>query len=325
MPIRSVLRAATAAALAMLLVSIQAGPARAEYPEKIIRIINPFPPGVSTDVLARGLAQKLTEYLGQSVIVESRPGANGILASTAVAKSEPDGYTMLLTTGSHVANPIVQKHVQYDPVKDFAPVTLLTQSYGLALVSNLPASSLADIVALAKAKPGTLTYATSGVGNLTHVAGRLFEVRAGVSMTAVPYNTSALMTDVIGGTVSMTFVSTVTAVPLVNAKTVKAFAITGSRRTPALPDTPTMQELGYKDYELLGWFGVLFPANTPRDRVERMHREIARALQTPELKRLIEDSGLYVDGAGPDAFTTFLRNDFAYQNRLMEELGLKAQ
>ncbi|MDC7788345.1 tripartite tricarboxylate transporter substrate binding protein [Rhodoplanes sp. TEM] len=321
---RTVLRAA-AAALAMLLASVSADVARAEYPDKIIRIINPFPPGVSTDVLARGLAQKLTEYLGQSVIVESRPGANGILASTTVAKSEPDGYTMLLTTGSHVANPIVQKHVQYDPVKDFAPVTLLAQSYGLALVSNLPARTTADIVALARQKPGALTYATSGVGNLTHVAGRLFEARAGITMTAVPYNTPALMSDVIGGTVSMTFVSTVTAVPLVKAGTVKAFAITGARRTPALPDTPTMQEEGFKDYELLGWFGVLFPAGTPKDRVERMHREIARALQTPELKKLIEDSGLYVDGAGPDAFTTFLKNDFAHQDRLMGELGLKAQ
>lgn len=321
---RVVLRAAFAAAAALLM-TVAAGVARADYPDKIIRIINPFPPGVSTDVLARGLAQKLTEYLGQSVIVESRPGANGILASTTVAKSEPDGYTMLLTTGSHVANPIVQKHVLYDPVKDFSAVTLLAQSYGLALVSNLPATSLADIVALAKAKPGTLTYATSGVGNLTHVAGRLFEVRAGITMTAVPYNTPALMSDVIGGTVSMTFVSTVTAVPLVNAKTVKAFAITGTRRTPAMPDTPTMQELGYKDYELLGWFGVLFPANTPRDRVERMHREIARALQTPELKKLIEDSGLYVDGAGPDDFQAFLRKDFDYQTRLMDEIGLKAQ
>lgn len=321
---RTVLRAA-AAALAMLLASVSADVARAEYPDKIIRIINPFPPGVSTDVLARGLAQKLTEYLGQSVIVESRPGANGILASTTVAKSEPDGYTMLLTTGSHVANPIVQKHVQYDPVRDFAPVTLLAQSYGLALVSNLPARTTADIVALARQKPGSLTYATSGVGNLTHVAGRLFETRAGITMTAVPYNTPALMSDVIGGTVSMTFVSTVTAVPLVKAGTVKAFAITGSRRTPALPDTPTMQEEGFKDYELLGWFGVLFPAGTPKDRVERMHREIARALQTPELKKLIEDSGLYVDGAGPQAFTAFLTNDFAYQDRLMGELGLKPQ
>jgi tripartite-type tricarboxylate transporter receptor subunit TctC len=313
------------AVAALIAVLFGANGVRAEYPERVIRIINPFPPGVSTDVLARALAQKLSDSLGQSVIVESRPGANGIIASTAVAKADPDGYTMLLTTGSHIANAIVQRHITYHPINDFAPATLFALSYGLALVSNLPVNSVAEIVDLAKKKPGQLTYATSGIGNLTHVAGRLFEARAGISLTAVPYSSPTLMTDTIAGTVSMTFVSAVTAVPLVNAKTIKGFAITGAMRSPALPDTPTMQELGFKDYELLGWFGVLFPAKTARERVERIQREIARALQSPELKKLLDDSGLYGGGSSPAEFTEFLRKDFDYQSRLMEELGLKGQ
>ena len=312
------------AAAALLSAAMASAGARGDdYPSKVIRIVNPFPVGGSTDVLARGLAQKLTEYLGQSVIVESRPGANGILAAGAMAKAPPDGYAFLFTTGSHTANPHVAKDLPYDALKDFAPITQLAGSYGLALISNLPVKSAAELVELARKKPGQLSYATSGVGNLTHVAGRLFEVRAGIQMIAVPYNTPALMTDTIAGTVDMTFISTISAVPLVNSGQIKALAITGPQRSPGLPNTPTLQELGYKDFDLTGYFGTLFPANTPRERVDRIYRETIRALATPEIKRLIEDAGLYVVGSSPDEFAAFLKKDFDYQGRLMDELGLR--
>lgn len=295
------------------------------YPNRPIRIVNPFPPGGSTDVLARGLAQKLHEALGQPVIVESRPGANGIVAATHVAKSAPDGYTILLTTGSHTANPHTMKNLPYDALKDFQPISQLAGSYGLALLTNLPVNSVAELTALAKKKAGSLSYGTSGVGNLTHVAGRLYEARAGLEMISVPYNTPTLIPDTITGNVSMTFNSLITAVPLVKQKQLKVLAITGDRRSPALPDTPTMAEAGVPDYALTGYFGILFPAGVPRERLDLVARETVKALETPVLKRIIEDNGLFPVGSTPDAFADYLAKDHAFQGKLMEELGLKAK
>jgi tripartite-type tricarboxylate transporter receptor subunit TctC len=294
-----------------------------QYPDRVIKIIQPFPAGGSTDVLARGLAQKLNEYLGQPVIVEARPGANGITGTAAVAKSAPDGYTILLTTGSFSANPHVSRSLPYDVLKDFAPITQIAGSYGLALLTSLPINSVKELIEEAKRKPGTLTYATSGVGNLTHVAGRLLDVRAGIQLIPVAYNTPTLLTDVLTGTVSMTFNSLITAVPMVEQKQLKALAITGDRRSPALPDVPTMTEAGVPDYNLTGYFGILFPAGTPKDRVERIYRESAKALAAPELKRIIEINGLYSVGSTPDEFAAYLKQDYEYQGKLIDELGLR--
>lgn len=299
-------------------------PARCEnYPDRIIKIIQPFAAGSSTDVLARVLAQKLSDYLGQPVIVEARPGANGIIAAQSVAKSPADGYTILLTTGSFTANPNVAKTPPYDVFKDFAPISQLAGSYGLALLTNLPVNSVADLIAEAKRKPGTLTYATSGAGNLTHISGRLFEIRAGLDLIAVPYNSPAMLPDVMTGIVSMTFNSLITAVPMVAQKQLKVLAITGDRRSPALPDTPTMTEAGIADYNLTGYFGILFPAGVPQDRIDRIARETIKALATPDVKRVIEDNGLFVVGSTPDAFAKYIRQDYDYQGKLMDELGLR--
>jgi tripartite-type tricarboxylate transporter receptor subunit TctC len=232
---------------------------------------------------------------------------------------------MLLTTGSHTANPHVAKNLPYDAIADFAPITQLAGSYGLALITTLPVNSVAELVELAKSKPGTLSYATSGVGNLTHVSGRLFEARAGISLISVPYNTPALITDTLSGTISMTFNSLITATPLVKQGKFKALAITGDRRSPALPDTPTMTEAGIKDYVLTGYFGILFPAGVPRDRVDLIARESIKALASPELKRIVEDNGLFVVGSKPDEFGAYLKNDYAFQGTLMDELGMKAK
>jgi tripartite-type tricarboxylate transporter receptor subunit TctC len=294
-----------------------------DYPNSLIRIISPHPTGVATDLLARAIAPKLGESLGQSVIVENRPGANGIIAAGNVAKAPPDGYTLHITTGAHVANAFVAKNLPYDPIKDFSPVTQLAGSYGLALITNLPVRSVAELIALAKTKP--LSYATNGVGNITHVAGLLFEAQTGIKMTAVPYNTPNLTTDVMAGTVDLTFFSTAGAAPLVDSGKIKALAVTGSKRSPSLPNTPTLKELGYKNFDVTGYFGFLFPASTPRDRIDRIYRESLKALSTPEVKRVIEIGGFYVVGSSPDEFTAFLKQDFEYQNRLMDELGLKAK
>lgn len=320
---RSISRASMILGALLSLLGI-AAPAEAEvYPNKPIHLISPFAAGVSTDVLARALAQKLTEYLGQPVIVENRPGANGIIGASYVAKSAPDGYTFLITTGSHTANPHVSKDVPYDALKDFTPITQLAGSYGLVLLSNLPVDSVASLVTLAKSKPGQLTYSTSGVGNLTHVAGRLLEARAGIKMIAVPYNNSALIPDTIAGTVDMTFISSVSAVPLVKGGQLKALAVTGTKRAPALPDVPTFQEAGIKNYDLTGYFGILFPANTPADRVDRLYQAAVKALAAPELKSIIETAGLFAVGSNPAEFGEFLKQDFDYQGRLINELDMK--
>lgn len=317
---RVLLRAFAAVALVTGLAS---GASAEDYPSRVVRIISIHPVGIATDLLARSLAPRLNESLGQPVIVENRPGANGILATGLVAHAAPDGYTILVTSGAHIANAQVEKSLPYDTLADFAPVTQLAGSYGLVLITNLPVASIAELVALAKANPGRLSYATNGVGNVTHIAGLLLEARAGIKMLAVPYNTPNLTMDVIGGHVDMTFISTITAVPLVDSGQTKALSVTGPQRAPSLPDTPTMQELGYADFDVTGYFGLLVPAKTPRDRIERLYRETVKALASPEVTRVMANAGFYTVGSNPDEFAAFLKKDFDYQSRLMDEFGLK--
>lgn len=316
------LKVRLAAALAVAATVTTAAMA-ANYPDRTIRMISPHPAGVATDVIGRTLALKLQETLGQPVVVENHPGANGIIAEGLVAKAAPDGYTLLITSGAHIANAFVTKSLPFDVMKDFAPVTEIAASYGLALVTNLPVKSVPELIELAKAKPGQLTYATNGVGNITHVAGLLFEAKTGTKMVAVPYNTPNLMTDVMTGQVDLTFYSIAAAAPLVHSGKIKALAVTGSRRSPALPDAPTLQELGYKDFDVTGYFGLLFPAKTPQNRIDLIYHESRKALDAPEAKRVMDVTGMYMVGSPPDEFAAFLQNDYTYQDRLMSELGLK--
>jgi tripartite-type tricarboxylate transporter receptor subunit TctC len=294
--------------------------AQQEYPARVIKIISPHPPGIATDVLGRALAQKLNDKFGQPVIVENRTGANGIVAAAAVAKAEPDGYTLHITTGTHIANAHVGQKLSYDVLADFAPVTQLAASYGLALLTNLPVKSVEELVALGKKR--RLTYAMNGAGNITHIAGLLLAKRAGLEMTAVPYNTPALTTDVMSGTVDLTFISIATAVPLVSSGKLKVLAVTGTKRFPAFAQVPTMQELGYKDFDITGYFGLLFPANTPRERVDLIYLESKAALDTPELKRVIDTGGFYAVGSSPAEFGKLLKSDYEFQGKLLKELGL---
>ena len=291
-----------------------------DYPNRVIKIVSPHPPGIATDVLGRALAQKLNEQFEQPVIVENRTGANGIVAAAAVAKAPPDGYTLHITTGTHIANAHVSKKLSYDVIADFAPVTQLAASYGLALLTNLPVKSVAELVELGKKR--RLSYAMNGVGNITHIAGLLLEKRAELEMTAVPYNTPALTTDVMSGTVDFTFIGIATAVPLVNTGKLKALAVTGTKRFPAMPNVPTMQESGYKDFDITGYFGLLFPANTPRAHIDRIYKASISALDSPELKRVIDAGGFYAVGSSPDEFGRYLKSDFDFQGKLLTELGL---
>ena len=323
---RYVIKCLAVQALAAFAIVAAVAPLHAEnYPARAITIISPHPVGVATDFLARALGDNLSAAFKQPIVVENRPGANGVIAEGAVAKAAPDGYTLLITSGAHIANAFTVKKLPYDVLKDFAPVTQLAASYGLALITNLPVKSVADLVALAKKKPGQLTFATNGVGNVTHVAGLLFDARTGVKMIAVPYNTPNLITDVMTGQVDMAFYSVAAAAPLVKAGKIKALALTGSRRAPALPDVPTLQELGYKDFDVTGYFGLLFPTDTPRDRINAIYRDSKDALSSPQLKRVLDVSGMYTVGSSPEEFAAFLKQDYAYQDKLMGELGLKVK
>lgn len=297
----------------------------AEFPQRPIKIITGFAPGTSTDVLARAFAKEMSEDLKQPVVVENMTGSNGVLASTNVARAQPDGYTLLFVTGSHVANAAIGKNIGYDPITDFSPVFMFAQSYGLALITSLPVSSVANLVDLAKSKRGQLTYATSGLGNITHVAGVLLQKYADISLIDVPYNSPTLATDVVGGQVDMAFISTVVAVPLVKSGRVKVLATTGDRRTPALQDTPTMQESGYKDFVLTGYFGFVAPAKLPGALSDTISGAMSRALNTATVQRVISDSGLYVAPLGPERFADFIATDFDHQKRLMQQLEMKAQ
>jgi tripartite-type tricarboxylate transporter receptor subunit TctC len=308
------------ACLALVSAAWVSAPRAEDYPTRVIRIISPHPPGIATDVLGRALAQKLNEKFGQPVIVENRPGANGIVAATAVAKADPDGYTLHITTGTHIANAFTGTKLTYDTLADFAPVTQLAASYGLALLTNLPVNSVEELVSLGQKR--RLSYAMNGAGNITHIAGLLLEKRAGIEMTAVPYNTPQLTSDVMSGAVDFTFISIATAIPLVNAGKLKALAVTGTKRAPSLANVPTMQELGYKDFDVTGWFGLLFPAKTPADRINLIYQSSTAALESPELKRVMDGGGFYPVGSAPAEFGRFLAKDFEFQGKLLKELGL---
>jgi tripartite-type tricarboxylate transporter receptor subunit TctC len=309
---------------AIILIAVGKAAVAQDYPNNTIRIISMHPAGSVTDVLARPLAQRLTTSLKVPFIVENRPGANGIIATSYVAKAPADGYTLLITSGSHIANAYIGNPLPYDPIADFAPTIQLSNSYGLALITNLPANNVQELIELAKKKE--LTYAINGVGNVTHIAGLLFERMSGIKrMVPVPYNTPNLASDVMSGTVDLAFFSVAGSAPLAQGGRVKALAVTGPLRSPALPNSPTLQELGFKDFDVTGYFGVLAPAGTPKDRVELICRESRKALEAPELKNVIDRGGQYVVGAGPDDFLAFLNKDNAFQKKLMSDLGLSGK
>lgn len=303
--------------------------ARAEdYPARPIRILIPFSAGGPNDVIGRPLADKISQALGQPVVVENRPGAQGQIATVAVAKAEPDGYTMLMTTGSHVANQLLYAKLPYDAMKDFSPIILLAESYGLAMVGrpDLPAKDVREFIAMAKSSPGKFSFAHPGVGNANHIAGELFQKICDVVLLPVPYKGSgSYISDVIAGQVDTGFMSTALATPNVANKVVKALATTGAKRAPSLPDVPTMVEIGYPDFIWTGYFGLWFPAGTPRDRIEVINRAARDALNTPELKKVIETSGLDAVGSTPEEFVSFLEKDFVHQRDVMQRIGLKPQ
>jgi tripartite-type tricarboxylate transporter receptor subunit TctC len=281
------------------------------YPTKPARVVVPYPPGGPTDIVARVVSQKLSEQMGQQFIVENRPGAGGNIGAEAVAKSPADGYTLLVATTAHAINPSLFKSLGYNLTKDFAPVSQLT-SGPLVIVANpsLPAKSVQELIALAKAKPGTLNYASSGNGQSTHLSAELFATMAGIKMNHIPYKGSApALTDVMGGQASLMFDTMLSAMPQVKNGKLKAIAVTSAARSPAAPEVPTVAESGLPGYEAIAWNGLLVPAGTPADVVAKLNAELKKALDAPDVKDRFSAQGFGAAWNTREAFAKFIQSE----------------
>jgi tripartite-type tricarboxylate transporter receptor subunit TctC len=279
------------------------------YPSKPAKVIVPYPPGGPTDIVARVVSQKLSEQMGQQFIVENRPGAGGNIGAEAVAKSPADGYTLLVATTAHAINPALFKSLGYNLVKDFAPVSQLT-SGPLVIVANpsLPAKNVKELIALAKAKPGSLNYASSGNGQSTHLSAELFGTMAGIKMNHIPYKGSApALTDVMGGQASLMFDTMLSAMPQVKNGKLKAIAVTSASRSPAAPDVPTVAESGLPGYEAIAWNGLLAPAGTPAEVVGKLNAELKKALDAPDVKDRFSAQGFGAAWNTREAFAKFIQ------------------
>jgi tripartite-type tricarboxylate transporter receptor subunit TctC len=298
------------------------------YPNRPVKVIVPFAAGGGADIVARLVFQKLSVRLGQSFVVENRGSAGGIIGTDAVAKSAPDGYTLLLgQTGPNAINPALFAKMPYDPIKDFAPVIQLTSyAYVIALHPDVPVKTLQDMVALAKAKPGYLTFGTAGIGSSAQLAAELFMRSTKISITHVPYKGAgpALM-DTIAGAVSLTFGDAASATPMVHTHRVRAVAVTGKRRSPLIPDVPTVAESGYPGFEAAAWHAVLAPAKTPPDIIKKLNIELAAILSETEVRERLAKDGIETVGASPEEFGAYIKSEVEKWGKLVREAGIKLE
>jgi tripartite-type tricarboxylate transporter receptor subunit TctC len=308
----------------ILLAGLAASATAADFPSKPLRIIIGFPPGGATDLVARLLTPKLSEAFKQQVIVDNRPGANGALASELTAKAAPDGYTMHLgTLAALVITPAITK-VSYDPFKDFSPIgrTVSLQNIFIAH-PTLPVKNIPELIALAKTRPGKLNFASSGTGSTGHLSGELLKTMAQIDMTHIPYKGGGpAMTDLLGGQVELFVAIISTAVPQVQAGKARALAVTGDKRSPALPDVPTVGET-LKGYESTNWYCMLGPAHMPAPLVERWHREMTAALNSPEIKQALFDRGIDAAPTTPAQLTAYLRSETAKWTKVVKASNIK--
>jgi tripartite-type tricarboxylate transporter receptor subunit TctC len=315
---------------ALLFAALTSGAqAQAPYPNHPARIVVPFPAGGTTDILARETAQKLTQTLGQPFVVENRPGAGGNIGADLVAKSPPDGYTMLMgTVGTHAINPSLYEKMPYDHVKDFVPVVLVAGVPNVLVVNpSLPVKTVQELIAYAKANPGKLNFASSGSGTSIHLSGELFKTMAGVSMQHVPYKGSApALADLAGGQVQLMFDNLPSSLALIKAGKLRAIAVTSLTRSTALPDVPTISESGLPGFEASSWFGLLAPAGTPKDVVTKVNGEVAKWLATPEAKENLAGQGAIVaTGLAPEDFVRHIASETAKWQKVVKESGAKVE
>jgi len=299
----------------------------AEFPTRPVRLIVPSTPAGGLDVLARLLAPKLTEKWGQQIVIENRAGAGGIIGTEIAAKATPDGHTLLLVAAGYSANPFLYKKLPYDTPKDFAPVTILGFAPNVLVVHpSVGASTLKELIALAKQKPGQLTYASSGVGTSGHLAMALLERSAGVKMVHVPYKGAGAATAaVVAGETQMLFSATAAVMPQVKSGRIKALAVTSARRWPSIPDVPTVAEAALPGYAVDGWYAMLAPARTPKPIVNRIYSDVAEILKMPDVAARIEAAGFEVSGITPAEFAQYIDRELRKWSAVIREAGIRAE
>jgi tripartite-type tricarboxylate transporter receptor subunit TctC len=305
-----------------------AAPALAQgtYPTRAVRMIVPFAPAGGTDIMARILAQRMTESTGQQFVVENRSGANALIATEAVAKSAPDGYTLLMTTNIFTINPWLYPNVPFNVERDFAPITLAGSTPNLlAAHPSIPMQTVKELVALAKARPGQLTVAAAGLGTPSHLAAELLKQTAGIDLLVVHYKgTGASLNDVVGGQVAMSFGTLPSLAPFVKAGRLRALAVSGTRRAAPLPDVPTVAET-LPGFEVITWYGLFAPAGTPREFIIRLHNETVKALASPEVKQRLFAQGFDAEGNTPEQFTEVIHRDLARWKKVIAAAKIRVE
>jgi tripartite-type tricarboxylate transporter receptor subunit TctC len=298
------------------------------YPSRPITMVVGFQPGGGTDTVARILAKTVGDSVKQQVLVENKAGAGGNIATDYVAKAAPDGYTVLLgNVGSLTVAPHIVAKLPYDPLRDFAPITMAVVFANVLVVQpDLPAKTLAEFVKLAKAKPGTITYASSGIGGAGHLAGELLKVVAKIDIVHVPYKGGGpAMQGMLGGQVQAFFATPVSVGGHLKSGRVRALATTGPKRAELLPDVPTVAESGYPGYEAMNWYAYVAPAKTPKPVIDRLHREIVKALAAPEVVELLKKQGLEPSSSTPEELGRYIKSEYDTWGRVVKEAGIKAQ
>jgi tripartite-type tricarboxylate transporter receptor subunit TctC len=312
-----------------LTVTLTAGTAPADdYPSRPIRLIVPYAAGGGADSVARIVAKRVGETIGQAIVIENRGGGGSIIGTELVNTSEPDGYTLLLGQSGPISiNPAIYKTLPYDPIRDFAPVSMTT-AYPYIMVVNpaLGVKTLQEFVALAKSQPGKLNYGTTGVGAANHLVTELFDSKAGITMTHIPYRGTALaVADLIAGHVQVVFADPISALPYIDAGTLLALAVTSKDRSPVAPAVPTISESGYPGFDAIGWHGILAPANTPPAIIKKLNTEIVEALKDPDTRALLEKQAMQTVGNSPQAFADFIKLDIAIWKEVADQANVEVK
>jgi tripartite-type tricarboxylate transporter receptor subunit TctC len=311
----------------LMLVSSGTFAAAQTYPDRPIRLIAPFAAGGPSDIMARLVSQKLNESMGQPVVVDNRAGAGGAVGCEIAARAAPDGYTLLLgSSGNLSVNPSLYKKLPYDPVKDFQPITQLEAGPQVLVVHPaVAAESVQELIALAKAKPHALNFASGGTGTGNHLASELFKATAGIDIVHVPYKgTGQALTDLVGGQVQMMMSSLLPAMPQVKAGRLRALAVTSAKRTPVLPDLPTIAESGMPGFETTSWHGILVPARTPKTIAARLHDELVKMLAQPDVRARFTSEGIDAIGNTPHEFATYIHAETVKYAKVIRQAGIKA-
>jgi tripartite-type tricarboxylate transporter receptor subunit TctC len=297
------------------------------FPDRPLRMIVPFPPGGSVDVVARIAGQKMTEIAGQSIVVDNRGGASGNIGSELAARAPADGYTIMMTTIPLVVNPSLFSKVPYDVVRDFAPISLIAAApFVLAVHPSLPAKSVKELVALARSRPGQLNYASAGSGTNLHIAAELFKNLSGTNIVHVPYKGGGpALSALLGGEAQLSFLGVVAVVPHVKSGKMRALALTATKRSAVLPDLPTIAEAGVPGYEFASWYGVLAPAGTPAPRITKLHDILVRSLRSPDLAGRMATEGADIIAGSPQQFAAYLKTELTKWARVVKDSGLRVE